>query len=100
MLAFGGIGTVLGPILGATVFTIVDELLVDYAQLREVIYGVVTLVLFLSFRQGAVPAVTGAIGRLFSRNSGEPEPPSSAAQPTSEPDEPPLDAPASATSEG
>ncbi|MEM9131914.1 MAG: branched-chain amino acid ABC transporter permease [Actinomycetota bacterium] len=65
MLAFGGIGTVLGPVIGATVFTVVDELLVDYASLREVIYGVVTLVLFLSFRQGAVPAFTGAVGRLL-----------------------------------
>lgn len=66
MLAFGGIGSLLGPILGATVFTVVDELLVDYAQLREVIYGVVTVVLFLSFRQGAVPA----IGNLFRRLTG------------------------------
>jgi branched-chain amino acid transport system permease protein len=71
MLAFGGIGTVLGPILGAALFTAVDELLVDYAQLREVIYGVVTLVLFLSFRQGAVPAFTSAISRLFGRGTSD-----------------------------
>lgn len=71
MLAFGGIGTVLGPILGAALFTAVDELLVDYAQLREVIYGVVTLVLFLSFRQGAVPAFTSAISRLFGWGTSE-----------------------------
>lgn len=71
MLAFGGIGTLLGPILGATVFTVLDELLVDYAQLREVLYGVVTLVLFLSFRRGAVPAIGSALGRSFGR--GEPE---------------------------
>lgn len=58
MLAFGGIGSLIGPILGAAVFTILDELLVDYAQLREVIYGVVTVILFLSFRQGVVGAVT------------------------------------------
>ncbi|MEM9653126.1 MAG: branched-chain amino acid ABC transporter permease [Actinomycetota bacterium] len=70
MLAFGGIGTVLGPVIGAAAFTVVDELLVDYASLREVIYGVVTLVLFLSFRQGAVPAFGRAISRLFNRGSG------------------------------
>lgn len=64
MLALGGIGSLLGPVLGATVFTVVDELLVDYAQLREVIYGVVTLILFLSFRDGAVPAVTGWFKKL------------------------------------
>ncbi len=58
MLAFGGIGSLLGPIVGAAVFTILDELLVDYAQLREVLYGIVTVILFLSFRQGVVGAVT------------------------------------------
>ncbi len=63
MLAFGGIGSVLGPVLGAGVFTVVDELLNDYAQLREIMYGVVTLVLFLSFRQGAAPAIGSFIGR-------------------------------------
>jgi branched-chain amino acid transport system permease protein len=65
MLALGGIGSLLGPILGATLFTVVDELLVDYAQLREVIYGVVTLILFLSFRQGAVPTIGSFFGKLF-----------------------------------
>jgi ABC-type branched-subunit amino acid transport system permease subunit len=64
MLAFGGIGTLLGPILGAAFFTVLDELLVDYAQLREVLYGVVTLVLFLSFRNGLVPAAMATIRRL------------------------------------
>lgn len=66
MLVLGGIGSLLGPVLGATVFTVVDELLVDYAQLREVVYGVVTVVLFLSFRRGAVPAITD----LFRRRPG------------------------------
>lgn len=65
MLAFGGIGSLLGPVLGAVTFTVVDELLVDYAQLREVLYGVVTLVLFLSFRQGAVPAIGDFLRRRF-----------------------------------
>ena len=63
MLAFGGIGSLIGPIVGAGVFTVLDELLVDYAQLREVLYGVVTVVLFLSFRQGLVGAVRDFIGR-------------------------------------
>lgn len=72
MLALGGIGSLLGPVLGAAVFTIVDELLVDYAQLREVLYGVVTLVLFLGFRQGAVPAIGRAWSRLVSGRGASP----------------------------
>ena len=73
MLAFGGIGTLLGPVLGAIVFTILDELLVSYAQLREVLYGVVTVALFLGFRQGVIPALSSARDRLLphrGRNRG------------------------------
>jgi branched-chain amino acid transport system permease protein len=73
MLAFGGIGTLLGPIIGAAAFTALDELLVDYAQLREVLYGVVTVTLFLSFRRGLVPAIGSAATRLVDR--GRPAPP-------------------------
>ncbi len=68
MLAFGGIGTLMGPVLGAVVFTALDELLVSYAQLREVLYGVVTVSLFLGFRQGIIPALTSARARLRSRS--------------------------------
>ncbi len=58
MLAFGGIGTLLGPVIGAASLTWLDELLVDYAQLRLVLYGAVIVVLFLGFRRGIVPAIT------------------------------------------
>ncbi len=72
MLALGGIGSLLGPVLGAGVFTVVDELLVDYAQLREVLYGIVTVILFLSFRQGAAPAIVSFVTRrLRGRDTAE-----------------------------
>ncbi len=58
MLAFGGIGTLLGPVLGAVVFTILDEVLVEFGQFREVVYGALVVVLFLGFRRGFLPAVT------------------------------------------
>lgn len=63
MLSFGGIGSLIGPVIGAVVFTVVDEVLDSYAQLREVIYGVITIVLFLGFRRGLVPAITGRFKR-------------------------------------
>ncbi len=66
MLAFGGIGTLIGPVLGAAVFTILDEILVSYAQLREVLYGVVTVGLFLGFRQGVIPALSSLWDRVVS----------------------------------
>jgi branched-chain amino acid transport system permease protein len=57
MLAFGGIGTLFGPIVGAITFTIVDEILIDFGQLRQVAYGILIIVLFLWLPRGVIPAV-------------------------------------------
>ena len=67
MLAFGGIGSLLGPVVGAGVFTVVDALLRPLAQLRTTVYGVIMLVLFLGFRRGIVPAITDGLRRLTRR---------------------------------
>jgi branched-chain amino acid transport system permease protein len=63
MLAFGGIGSLLGPIVGAAAFTWLDEYLVDYREVRLMIYGLVIIALFLGFRRGVVPTVTGWLRR-------------------------------------
>lgn len=65
MLAFGGIGSLLGPVVGAAAFTWLDEFLeaLDIAQLRLMIYGAVIIALFLGFRRGVVPAVTDFVKR-------------------------------------
>ena len=57
MLAFGGIGTLLGPIIGAVTFTIVDEILIDFGQLRQVAYGILIIVLFLWMPRGLIPTL-------------------------------------------
>jgi branched-chain amino acid transport system permease protein len=57
MLAFGGIGTLLGPIIGAVTFTIVDEILIDFGQLRQVAYGILVIVLFLWMPRGLIPTL-------------------------------------------
>lgn len=57
MLAFGGIGTLFGPVLGSVVFTIIDELLVDLGQLRLLTYGVLIIALFLWIPRGVIPTV-------------------------------------------
>lgn len=71
MLAFGGIGSLLGPVVGAATFTWLDEFLVEYRELRLLIYGVVIVVLFLGFRRGVVPVVVD----LFHRGRGRQRPP-------------------------
>lgn len=58
MLAFGGIGSLLGPILGALTFTVIDELLVEVGQLRVFIYGALVIALFLWIPRGVIPTLT------------------------------------------
>jgi branched-chain amino acid transport system permease protein len=68
MLAFGGLGTLLGPVVGTVVFAVLDELMVDFGQLRTVVYGLLIIVLFLGFKRGAVPAVSDLL-RLLVRQA-------------------------------
>jgi branched-chain amino acid transport system permease protein len=67
MLVFGGIGTLLGPVVGAAAFTILDEWLVSHRQVRLVFYGIAIVVLFLGFRRGLVPAVESIAERARRR---------------------------------
>lgn len=64
MLAFGGIGTLLGPIIGAVTFTIIDELLIDFGQLRQVAYGILVIVLFLWLPRGLIPTIESVWRRV------------------------------------
>ena len=64
MLAFGGIDTLFGPIVGAVTFTIVDEILIDFGQLRRVAYGILIIVLFLRMPDGLLPTVASLWRRV------------------------------------
>ena len=52
LVAFGGLGTLLGPVLGARVFAFLDDRLTASFELREVLYGVFVIAIFLFFRRG------------------------------------------------
>jgi branched-chain amino acid transport system permease protein len=64
MLAFGGIGTLLGPVIGAVTFTIVDEILIDFGHLRQVPYGILIIALFLWMPGGLIPTLTSLWRRV------------------------------------
>jgi branched-chain amino acid transport system permease protein len=64
MLAFGGIGTLLGPVIGAVTFTIVDEILIDFGHLRQVPYGILIIALFLWMPRGLIPTAASLWRRL------------------------------------
>lgn len=69
MLAFGGIGSLLGPVIGAASFTILEEWLVSFDEYRLIIYGAVIVVLFLGFPRGVVPTLAG-LGQRLRRRRG------------------------------
>jgi branched-chain amino acid transport system permease protein len=75
MLAFGGLGTLLGPVLGTTVFAVVDEILADFQQLRTILYGLLVIALFLSFKQGAIPAIANRLRRPTRKARTHTQPP-------------------------
>jgi branched-chain amino acid transport system permease protein len=64
MVAFGGLGSLLGPVIGASVLAVVDERLTASLELREVLYGVFVIAIFLGFRHGVVHAIVALYDRL------------------------------------
>jgi branched-chain amino acid transport system permease protein len=66
LAAFGGLGTLLGPVIGAAVFAFVDERLTASLELREVLYGAFVIAIFLGFRRGVVHTFV-ALGRRLIR---------------------------------
>jgi len=65
MLALGGIGSLLGPVIGAAALTVLDEWLVSSNEYRLVIYGVVILALFLGMPRGVAPTLQSLRERRF-----------------------------------
>jgi branched-chain amino acid transport system permease protein len=57
IVSFGGLATLLGPLIGAAVFGFVDHALTSRGQLREALYGAVIIVIFLGFRRGFLPTL-------------------------------------------
>jgi len=72
LVAFGGLGTLLGPVIGAAVFAFVDEELSSSLQLREVLYGVFVIAIFLGFRRGVVNTVVALFNRLVAQRRAKP----------------------------
>ena len=64
IVAFGGLGTLLGPVIGAAAFGFLDRALTDSGQLREAYYGAFVIAIFLFLRRGVVPAVVGLFDRF------------------------------------
>ena len=72
IVAFGGLGTLLGPVIGAGVFAVVDEQLTTSLELREVLYGIFVIAIFLGFRRGVVQTFVDLYKWLFVRSPAQP----------------------------
>jgi ABC-type branched-subunit amino acid transport system permease subunit len=70
LVAFGGLGTLLGPVIGAVVFAFLDYALINSGQLRELLYGLCIVILFLGFRRGVIQALGGAAERFGPHGTG------------------------------
>jgi branched-chain amino acid transport system permease protein len=58
MAIVGGIGTIVGPILGAALFTWLPERLQVFADYQFMVYGLILMVIFLVMRRGIAGALT------------------------------------------
>ena len=57
MAVVGGIGTIVGPILGAVLFTFLPSKLQAFAAYQFMVYGLILMVVFLLFRKGFAGAI-------------------------------------------
>lgn len=61
MVVFGGIGTLLGPVIGAGFFTYFGEMLAPFSQLRLTVEGTLLIVLFFAFPQGVMGTLQSSV---------------------------------------
>ena len=58
MAIVGGMGTIIGPILGAALFTWLPERLQIFAEYQFMVYGLILMLIFLVMRRGIAGAIT------------------------------------------
>jgi branched-chain amino acid transport system permease protein len=73
MAIVGGLGTMIGPVIGAVLLTVLPELLRGIGDLRLVVYGVALTLVVLFLPGGVVEGWTVLRARLFARRP-EPRP--------------------------
>jgi branched-chain amino acid transport system permease protein len=74
MVLLGGLGTVLGPVVGAFLLIAMESYLQAYGPWIKVIQGVIFIIVVLAFRQGIVgefDRIGALLRRLFSRKGAE-----------------------------
>ncbi|MGA2954377.1 MAG: branched-chain amino acid ABC transporter permease [Thermodesulfobacteriota bacterium] len=70
MSVVGGIGTITGPICGAYLLTIFNEMLREWEELRLLIYTATVVLMLIFVPKGIVPALSEGISQLFKKRKG------------------------------
>jgi len=70
MTLLGGMGTFLGPSIGALVLILLNQQIVSYTEYWPLVLGFVLVVLLFGFPGGIAGAVGAIVGRLFRRARG------------------------------
>ena len=65
MIIFGGINTIVGPVIGAFMYQIINELLASAAAWRSIIYGAIVLVFIGFMPGGCVSGLNGLLDRIL-----------------------------------
>ncbi|MBI5966857.1 MAG: branched-chain amino acid ABC transporter permease, partial [Deltaproteobacteria bacterium] len=70
MSVVGGIGTITGPISGAYLLTIFNEMLREWEEVRLLTYTAVVVLILLFVPKGVLPTLTDGIKQLIKRKGG------------------------------
>ena len=70
MSVVGGVGTITGPIVGAYILTIFNEMLREWEEVRLLIYTATVVLMLLFVPKGILPAFSEGISRLFIKKKG------------------------------
>lgn len=71
MVVFGGMGTFVGPIIGAPMVVIISEITRDFGAWNMVFYSFIVIAIMRVYRQGLVSLIRNIWGRIPARPSDE-----------------------------
>jgi branched-chain amino acid transport system permease protein len=70
MTLLGGLGTVLGPVVGAFIIVTMENYLAQFGSWVTIIQGVIFVICVLTFRRGVVGEIMGLLTRQRGRGAG------------------------------
>ena len=70
MVILGGVGTLLGPLIGATIVILVENVLSSYVDRWQLILGLIFILVILFLRAGVAGSIAKLVRRIRGRTNG------------------------------